>query len=298
MTRQPFDEFAKQLFESLLAAFGTVSADRNVPGEARKVDIYFQPRSQGLINIDELGLLARLSETVCLFEPFRNPPKYTDIRNCLLKLFLMQAELHRQAERILPDADLPRLWILASSVSNQLLTDFGAELQSEWSDGIYFFNPAFRTAIIAINELPTTEETLWLRLLGKGTTQEQAIAELLSLPESNPKRSLALDLLVRWRINIEITASIDEEERAFLMALSQAYLEWERLTEQRGRQQGIEQGQRMLVESILRSRFGSLDPDLTAIIPQVLSLPSEESAPLLLNLSREELLTRFAPPQT
>jgi hypothetical protein len=61
-----------------------------------------------------------------------------------------------------------------------------------------------RTTIVVIDELPNTPDTLWLRLTGKGRTQEDAIAELLLLPESNPKRGPALGLLVSWRISMEL----------------------------------------------------------------------------------------------
>jgi hypothetical protein len=40
-------------------------------------------------------------------------------------------------------------------------------------------------------------------------------------------------------------------------------------------------------------RFETLDEELTAIIDPIALLPSEEFAPLILQLSREELLTRF-----
>lgn len=40
---------------------------------------------------------------------------------------------------------------------------------------------------------------------------------------------------------------VDEEEAQFLMALSQAYLEWERQTEQRGRVQGEQRGKAALI---------------------------------------------------
>jgi len=42
-----------------------------------------------------------------------------------------------------------------------------------------------QTAVVAINQLPKTEMTLWLRLLGRGTTQADAIAELLALERSD-----------------------------------------------------------------------------------------------------------------
>ncbi|MBW4504910.1 MAG: hypothetical protein KME64_00085 [Scytonematopsis contorta HA4267-MV1] len=76
------------------------------------------------------------------------------------------------------------------------------------------------------------------------------------------------------------------------MNLSQAYLEWEQDTEQRGKQEG----QRQVVENLLLARFGEVDSQLAAIIQPILSLPPQEYASLLLqlsNLSREELLTRF-----
>ena len=82
------------------------------------------------------------------------------------------------------------------------------------------------------------------------------------------------------------------------MALSQAYLEWEQQTEQRGIERGIEQGARgerqKIMISILTNRFGSLDSQLEAILPALIELPSETATSLLLQLSREELLQRFS----
>ena len=39
--------------------------------------------------------------------------------------------------------------------------------------------PGMRTGIVAIDELPKNGETLWLRLLGKGDVQKQAINRLV-----------------------------------------------------------------------------------------------------------------------
>jgi hypothetical protein len=64
------------------------------------------------------------------------------------------------------------------------------------------------------------------------------------------------------------------------------------------RSQGAKQEKRTLIESLLRSRFGELDSDLTAIIDSILQLSSEEFSPLLLNLSnlsKSELIARFNP---
>jgi hypothetical protein len=61
--------------------------------------------------------------------------------------------------------------------------------------------------------------------------------------------------------------------------------------------QGVQQGQRVVVEKLLKARFGELDEQLSRIIEPLLSLTPEDLTSLLLQLpqlSREELLTRFA----
>lgn len=282
MTRQPFDEFSKQLFETLLSPYGRVTIDQNVSGEARRIDIYFEPTDPSQLNPAELGQLAQLSTTKSLFEPFRNPPTSTDVRTCAMKLYLLHAELNRAVDRALPDTELPQLWILASSVSDRLLDEFGGELLGE--DGIYTFDRCWRTGLINIAELPVTDETLWLRLLGKGITQEQAIEELLLLPNTNPKRATALDLLVRWRISMEITENVEAEEERFLVALSQVYLEWERRTRAEGIERGQEEGKISLILNQLRSRF-SLSEAIETQIQQLPVTALDEFAIALLNFN-------------
>lgn len=199
-----------------------------------------------------------------------------------------QRKARRKDERI-SEAELPQLWILASSASDALLNGFGASLRDTWSFGVYFLAESLKIAIIAINQLPRTQETLWLRILGKGATQQQAIDEVIALPTEDAQRSTALRLLANWKITIESSVQQDQEERELIMTLSQAYLEWEHQTERRG----IQQGQRLVVENLLRVRFGELDDQLAAIIPSLLELPTEEYTRLLLQLSRQELLARF-----
>ena len=78
------------------------------------------------------------------------------------------------------------------------------------------------------------------------------------------------------------------------MKLSPIYLERLAQKEQQGIQQGVSQGEQMMIESILINRFGNLDSQLQAIIPQLLKLSPMEITPLLLNLSRSELISRFS----
>jgi hypothetical protein len=114
MTNIPYDQFSKQYLEELLSPFGEVNISQEIPGEARQVDVFFVPDRQ---NRDHqiLGILGQMTANPCLLEPFRHQPTPTDIRNCLLKLFLTLADRQRQAKRDqtkIPEAQLPTLWIL------------------------------------------------------------------------------------------------------------------------------------------------------------------------------------------
>ena len=55
----------------------------------------------------------------------------------------------------------------------------------------------------------------------------------------------------------------------------------------------VEQERRATVETLMQLRFGTIDPELEAIVPKLITLPVEEFSPLILQRSREELLDRF-----
>lgn len=120
---------------------------------------------------------------------------------------------------------------------------------------------------------------------------------MLLLPETHPKRANALDLLVRWRINIEITANVEAEEERFLVALSQAYLEWERQTRTQGIEQGIEQGEQRgratVVSMQLRSRLGTLSQPVEAQIQQLSVTALDQLAIALLDFNTIEELEQW-----
>jgi hypothetical protein len=294
MTKNPFDQFSKQLFEAFLAPLGEVRINYEVPGEPRFIDILFAPFPQPHTNPEELGLLSRIASVPCLLEPYRNQPNLPEIRSCLQKLFFVQSNFQREANREdqrLDEEQLPRQWIITPTVSDRILNNFGGNLRSDWLDGIYFFVEGLKTAIIAVNSLPPTPETLLFRILGRGKVQRQALSEILALPRDDNRRSTTLRLLSTWKITIEITQEVDNEDEELIMIVSQAYQEWEQET----KRQGIEQGQSISIENLLKARFGE-DQQLAQIIPLVLILPIEEYTPLLLQLSREELLARFQTP--
>jgi len=67
---------------------------------------------------------------------------------------------------------------------------------------------AVRTAIVAIHQLPKITETLWIRMLGRGTVQKRAIDELMALPQDHPYRGITLELLYNLQQNLRTSTTI------------------------------------------------------------------------------------------
>ncbi len=189
MTRKIHDELAKNYLEELLQPFGEVKTGVRVRSEGREIDVVFQPSTNGQ-NAVSLGLLSRMIETTAIFEPFRNPATGDEIRDCIVKSIEMRREQKRDQRRkeSKKTGDLPKLWILTPTSSTKILEQFAATPKKSWYDGIYFLPAGFQAAITVIHQLPLREDTLWLRLLGKGKVQEGAIDELERLPRNNPFR--------------------------------------------------------------------------------------------------------------
>jgi Domain of unknown function (DUF4351) len=295
MAKNVFDQFSKQFLEEILSPLGSVESSHEVSGETQLVDVYFVPNPQPTVITPTLSILDRIIQTPCLLEPFRKQPTPNEIRSCLLKLFQVHGDYHRQARReedSFPETQLPYLWILASSASTALLEHFGASTHSDWGKGIYFLPPGLRSAIISINRLPVNPDTLWLRLLGRGKTQQQAINEVIAFDDRDPRRSSILKLLANWKISIEITGQVSEEQE-LMMALSQAYLEWEQKTEQRGLEKGLQQGEQSLILRQLTRRVGELSPAMLQQIQSLSLVQLESLGEALLDFTSADDLTTW-----
>jgi hypothetical protein len=240
VTQTPHDQLAKLYLQEFLAPFGVVERQYEVPGEAKQVDVWFVPHRSHDESMAEMGILGRMTQGPSLLEAFRNTPTRTEVRTCLLKLLWIQDDEQRktnQEEQRLSEADLPMLWILAAKASRPLLADMGGLILADWLPGIYFMPKLLRVAIVVIDELPETAETLWLRILGRGNTQERAIRELLALPQDFPRRSTILRLLAAWKVKMDMGELTDFTEREEIMALSEAFLTWEQEKEIQSKQE-------------------------------------------------------------
>jgi hypothetical protein len=234
MTRNIHDTFAKEWMQQLLTDFGTVEIETQISSEVRTIDIVFHPDPAALPRLPALGLLGQmLTHPICAIEAFRNAVPEWEIRNCTTKLFHLENELTREAQQLpgkLPKSALPFLWILIPTFSKKLQTEFKAELHPKWGQGIYFVCNAEHTAIIAIHQLPKTIDTIWLRLLGKGKVQADAIAELIALPPDHPYRQDTLKHISILQVNLQVRQNKTKQLKETIMNLSPAYEEWHRKT--------------------------------------------------------------------
>jgi hypothetical protein len=298
MTRFIHDQFAKDYLEELLTPYGTIQSPRRVAGEVRQIDLWFSPNPEPRLSPEPLGLLARTLHHRAIFEPYRNPVTADEIEDCLLKLLVISAELRRDARRQqtpLAESNYPHLWILTPTASDRLLEGFGAILDVEnWGNGIYQLPVGLRTAIVVIHRLPRSLDTLWLRVLGRGRVQQQAIDELAQLSPDNPFRSNALILLNRLKADLETNNNPNSEDRELIMRLSPLFDQQLEAAQLSGLERGREQERREAIASLLEARFGPLDHELSQLLDSMIRRPSSELMPLLMQLSREEIIERFS----
>ncbi|EGJ34375.1 MULTISPECIES: hypothetical protein [Moorena] len=305
MTRNVHDQKPIQCLKKLLDPLGKVETNWEVPGEVQEIDVYFLPSQALATNGQSLGLLGKLATTPAMFEPFRNPVTQFEVLSCIGKLAQVHDQVFRQAKRANAQVrvtELPRLWILSPTASEEFLESFNFQPDLvNYPKGIYFLGKSLYTAIVAIDQLPVTPETLWLRILGRGRVQQQAIEELKSLPSGSQYKDnileLVYDMLAILEARIKQNQDLEEDERELIMQLSQIYQQRLELATELGKQEGLVQGKqnerRSMVTYLLRSRFGELDQEMLGIIEPLMVLSPEEFTPLLLQLSRLELLTRF-----
>jgi hypothetical protein len=251
----PHDRFAKEYAKGLLAEFGAVETEREVVGQIRRIDLVFFPDPLSLEALPGLGLLGRILSHPCGLEFFRNAVPQAEITNCRDKGTDLRAELKRlakpQGQKLRP-ADLPMIWILSPTLSERLQRASHMENRPEWGPGIYFLPKPDRTAIVAIHQLPVTIDTLWLRLLGKGKVQANAVKEILDLPKDHPCRNSTLDCLWDLQVNLRMQQNRNIRDlREVVMNLTPAYQKWkaeqiaegEKRGEKRGEMRGKKRGE-------------------------------------------------------
>lgn len=276
MTRFIHDKFAKDYLEELLKDYGEVKASEKVSGEIKEIDVFFTPAKQQNCNLQILGLLGRFAEHPAVIEPFRNPASTDEICDCILKLLEVKALLRRDAKANktkLQDSEIPKLWVLTPTISETRLSSFGTMQKADWLSGVHFLPDALRTTIVAIHQLPQTPETLWLRLLGRGSVQSQAIIELQGLPLDHRYQQATLELVYNLRENLRVNQELETDDRELIMRLEPIYQRNREQAKQEGRQEGRREGEQDLILRLLNRRIGEINAPL---IERIQSLSIEQ----------------------
>jgi hypothetical protein len=230
MTRFIHDQFSKQYLTELFTPYGQVEVSKDITSEVRQIDVFFTPTSPD--NIEKLGMLGRMGiyAPSVIFEPFRNPVSKSEIRSCMGKLFDIHAEIERQSKRNdnrLNETELPHLWIFTPTASEDILTGCNATREETWGEGVYLLGKVLKTGIVVIHQLPNTPETLFLRVLGRGKVQRQAVEELEALAKNNPHLENAIklvnDLIAMLSARQQKEKDIDQDDQELIMKLSEMY---------------------------------------------------------------------------
>ena len=280
MTRFIHDKFAKDYLEELLKDYGEVKASEKVSGEIKEIDVLFTPAKQQTSKLQILGLLGRLAENPAIIEPYRNPASSDEICDCILKLLEVKASLRREAKAHkikLQESEIPKLWILTPTISETRLSSFGTIQKEDWLSGVHFLADAMRSAIVAIHQLPQTPETLWLRLLGRGSVQSQAIIELQALPLDHPYQKATLELVYNLRENLRVNQELETDDRELIMRLEPLYQRNREQAKEEGRQEGKQEGkqegEKNLILRLLHRRIGEID---SLLIERITGLSIEQ----------------------
>jgi hypothetical protein len=256
MTQTPFDQLSKQYLTEFLEPLGEVKRQYEVPGEAKFVDVWFVPNPVATPG-EDLGLLGQMVQKPCMFEPYRDVPSRTNVRVSVMKLVWVQEDERRKAKQDeLAEEDQPMLWVLAATLSRPLLQAANGLTQPDWPPGVYFVADLFKTALVAIDQLPVVPETLLLRVLGRDQTQKQAIEEVIALPVDAPQRRRILRLVASWKVRIDMGELEGFVEREEIMTITKAFLTWEQETENRGRQEGRQEKEIEIALNMLRRNIG------------------------------------------
>ncbi|NER37285.1 MAG: hypothetical protein F6J93_25515 [Oscillatoria sp. SIO1A7] len=311
MTRSPHDSFAKDLLSEVLKPLGKFQTPLEVRDEPRQIDIWFVPANSPETDPSQFGLLAAIVRKECLLEPVRAGLTPDEIDNCVRRQLIFYGLLKRNAAREnkkITREEYPGLWILCPTVSNKVREMFAAKSKEGWPRGVYFAPEGAKWAIVAINQLPETRETLWLRVLGKGSVQKRALDELRSLPASDRLRRNILEVVGMWYSTLLSIEEPTDEQEELKMELSKTYQEFREAIKEEGRLEGIERGieqgiergkiqsRRQFIENFLTARFGILDERLTEAIGQLQQWEDADLTGLMLELSsldREEFLQRL-----
>jgi predicted transposase/invertase (TIGR01784 family) len=171
------------------------------------------------------------------------------------------------------------------------------DIEQERLDVVQEFLDSGRITRIYLDELGEIENLPWglglmaLTMLSSNEMVEKA-REMLQQSETSNEGSAILDLVITAIVYKFSELSRDEVLTMLGLELKEpkAFRESRAEGKAEGEAEGKLAATKEGIEAILLVRFGAIDDNLAAVVPELMKLDSREYTRLLLNLSRSELL--------
>jgi hypothetical protein len=148
--------------------------------------------------------------------------------------------------------------------------------QLDWRDFLQHQNPIAAALMAKMN-------------IAKKDRVKVECLRLLANLQLDPARTFFISGFIETYLRLN-----QREERVFQkeIATIQPVAEQERIMQLTNSwvEQGIEQERRSAISSLMQFRYGAVDSQLSAVLPVLITLTSDEYTPLILQLSREELI--------
>ncbi len=255
MSKFPHDNFAKNYLTELLNTIGKAKSDEGIRSERRVGDVWFErdPSVSIAQQRQRLGLLGQLLTHDSLIEVFRNPASEHEILVCKGKLIDLVCRRVREAKRrheTVKSENLPYVWLIMPTASKEIRNGYGA--RKSRIPGVYRLPKFDRAGLIVVHQLAVTEETLWLRMLGREENQNLAIQEFLGQSTSSVLYDSIEEILANYRANLEANRPLESEEEELIMNLSAAYLKKREEWKEQGILEGILEGKIITAVNLLR----------------------------------------------
>jgi len=238
MARNVEDAFGKNILHDLFRLRGLAETEADVPpGNGKRIDVWFVPendvRTVGAPVFT--GVLEEMASDSAAIELWSDPPSGDDFHTSLGKREVWHDVLELRDKRSWPR---PPLWHVCAGKPVNVIKGFG--LEPATIPGLYRPPaPDWRVHVVVVGELPTTRDTILLRLLGRGRVRQGALRELRALPDDAWEKPLAQAWLMRLGFEVPWNVAVVPEEKEFFMDVQVWYKEFCEERERAGREQAM-----------------------------------------------------------
>jgi predicted transposase/invertase (TIGR01784 family) len=119
--------------------------------------------------------------------------------------------------------------------------------------GVYHLPQGQEAGMIVTHHLLPTEDTMWLRILGRNGNQQRAIQEFATKPNRNELYVSIEERLADYRANLADNQKITQEDEELIMQLSALYRKQQQEWKEKGIQEGIQEGIQVGVKAGLKA---------------------------------------------